>query len=108
MAQGKRARKNKVLGFAGRSTRKEGVDLEHAIFKVRTLQEIEHLGGMIETVYGNPDRFELSEKDKLQHYTALQILYWARCNPDVPDFAKQFEELLKSHGFVPPLPIKPM
>jgi len=63
---------------------------------------------MIETMYENPEKFELSADNRLQHYTALQILYWVRGNPDIPDYVKQFERLLRSHGFEPPSPIKPM
>lgn len=108
MAQGKRTRPGQVFGFINRATRKEGVEHDYAVFKVRTLQEIEHLGAMIETVFENPETFELSEDDKRQHYAALQVLYWVRSNPDIPDYTKEFERLLKARGFKPPLPIKPM
>lgn len=108
MAQGKRTRPGEVFGIPHSATRKEGVEHEYAVFKIRTLQEIENLGSMIETVYNNAETFELNGDIRRQYHAALQVLYWVRSNPDIPDYAKEFEKLLRARGFEPPLPIKPM
>lgn len=79
---------------------------EYEAFHVRTLAEIEHLGGMIETIMNNPLRFELTPEMILQHRAALHILYWVRCNPDIEDMTAIFEADLRARGFEPPNPIK--
>jgi hypothetical protein len=87
---------------------KPAYDVDHAVFHVRTLAEIDYLGAMIETVMEHRAEFEVSMHQEMQHLAALTVLHWVRCNPDCQDLTKQFEDILKMRGYTPPTPMRKM
>ena len=67
--------------------------------KLRTLQEVEHLGAMLQTILQNKEQFHMNLQEETEIRAALQVLYWMVNEPSIPDLIGQTETVLRAHGF---------